>query len=341
MQAYRITAGQGIGSLQRVALAPREPGPFEVRVRIKAVSLNFRDLMVARGEYHYQKAGGASVIPASDAAGEVVAVGAAVTRYRPGDRVMGAFLPDWIDGEPNLVNTARAPGAGDDGVLASEVVFSEHSLVAIPAALSDEQAATLPCAAVTAWNALFVAGRARAGQTALLLGTGGVSIWGLQLAKAAGLRAIITSSSAEKLARARELGADDLINYRDHPEWQDEVLRVTGGEGAHVVLEVGGEGTLQRSVAAARHGGAIGIIGGVSGFASVPVSPLALIAGNKRLEGIFVGSRKMLEDVARLVERARIAPVIDRVYGFDEAPAAFERLASGRHFGKIVIRVDA
>ncbi|MFY2640796.1 zinc-dependent alcohol dehydrogenase family protein [Achromobacter insuavis] len=337
MQAYQITAGQGIGSLQRVERAAREPGPFEVRVRIKAVSLNFRDLMVARGDY--LKVAGSPVVPASDAAGEVLAVGAGVTRFKAGDRVMGAFLPDWIDGEPTPANTARAPGAASDGVLAGEVVFSEHSLVAIPDSLSDEQAATLPCAAVTAWNALFVAGRARAGQTALLLGTGGVSIWGLQLAKAAGLRAIITSSSAAKLARARELGADDLINYRETPEWQDEVLRATGGEGAHVVLEVGGEGTLQRSIAAVRHGGAVGIIGGVSGFASVPVSPLALIAGNKRLEGIFVGSRKMLEDVTRLVDRARIAPVIDRVYGFDEAPAAFEHLASGRHFGKIVIRV--
>lgn len=339
MQAYQITGGQGIGSLKRVALTLRELGPYEVRVRIKAVSLNFRDLMVARGDYLSTAAD--PVIPGSDAAGVVVAVGAGVTRYQTGDRVMGAFMPDWIDGEPTPVNTARAPGAATDGVLASEVIFAEHGLVAIPDSLSDEQAATLPCAAVTAWNALFVAGRARAGQTALLLGTGGVSIWGLQLAKAAGLRAIITSSSADKLARARELGADGLVNYRDTPEWQDEVLRLTGGEGAHVVLEVGGEGTLTRSVAAARMGGAIGIIGGVSGFAATPVSPLALIAGNKRLEGIFVGSRKMLEDVVRVVDTSRIAPVIDRVYGFDDAPAAFEHLASGRHFGKIVIRVDA
>ncbi|MBB1626714.1 NAD(P)-dependent alcohol dehydrogenase [Achromobacter sp. UMC71] len=338
MQAYQVIGGQGIGSLKRVALTPRDPGPYEVRVRINAVSLNFRDLMVARGDY--LKTSGGPVVPASDAAGVVVAVGAGVTRYKAGDRVMGAFMPDWIDGEPTPANTALAPGAATDGVLASEVIFAEHGLVAIPDSLSDEQAATLPCAAVTAWNALFVAGRARAGQTALLLGTGGVSIWGLQLAKAAGLRAIITSSSADKLARARELGADGLVNYRETPEWQDEVLRLTGGEGAHVVLEVGGEGTLTRSVAAARMGGSIGIIGGVSGFAATPVSPLALIAGNKRLEGIFVGSRKMLEDVARVVDTSRIAPVIDRVYGFDEVPAAFEHLASGRHFGKIVIRVN-
>jgi len=338
MQAYQVSGGQGIGSLKRVALTPREPGPFEVRVRIKAVSLNFRDLMVARGDY--LKTSGSPVIPASDAAGQVVAVGAGVTRFKTGDRVMGAFMPNWIDGDPTPANTALAPGAATDGVLATEAIYAEHGLVAIPDSLSDEQAATLPCAAVTAWNTLFVAGQARAGQTALLLGTGGVSIWGLQLAKAAGLHAIITSSSADKLARARELGADGLINYRDTPEWQDEVLRLTHGEGAHVVLEVGGEGTLVRSVAAARMGGTIGIIGGVSGFAATPVSPLALIAGSKRLQGIFVGSRKMLEDVTRLVHTARIAPVIDRVYGFDEAPAAFEHLASGRHFGKIVIRVD-
>jgi NADPH:quinone reductase-like Zn-dependent oxidoreductase len=173
----------------------------------------------------------------------------------------------------------------------------------------------------------------------LFLGTGGVSIWGLQLAKAAGMRTIITSSSADKLARARELGADLTINYRETPQWQDEVLRLTGGEGAHVVVEVGGEGTLERSVAAARMGGTIAVIGGVSGFAAVPVAPLALIAGVKRLEGIFVGSRKMLEDVARFVDVARIAPVIDRVYSFAEAREAFEHLASGRHFGKLVIRV--
>lgn len=337
MQAYTITNGRNIASLARVAREPQALGPQDVRVRINAVSLNFRDLMVARGDY--LQGSSAPVIPASDAAGEVIAVGAGVTRFAVGDRVMGAFFPDWIDGEATPATTRVAPGAATDGVLATERVFAESALVATPASLSDEQASTLPCAAVTAWNALFVAGRAKAGQTALFLGTGGVSIWGLQLAKAAGLRAIITSSSAEKLARAQAMGADGLINYRETPEWQVEVLRLTGGEGAHVVVEVGGEGTLARSVTAARMGGAVAVIGGVSGFAAVPVAPLALIAGAKRLEGIFVGSRKMLEDVARFVEVAGIKPVIDRVYEFDEAPAAFEHLASGGHFGKVVIRV--
>ncbi|CAB5512086.1 Alcohol dehydrogenase [Achromobacter anxifer] len=337
MQAYTVTSGKDIAGLTLVTRQPRELGPLELRVRIKAVSLNYRDLMVARGEY--LKGSGDPVIPASDAAGEVIEVGSGVTRYKIGDRVMGAFMPDWIDGEPTPATVALAPGAATDGMLATESIFSEHALVAIPDFLSDEQASTLPCAAVTAWNALFVAGRAKAGQTALFLGTGGVSIWGLQLAKAAGMRTIITSSSADKLARARELGADLTINYRETPEWQDEVRRLTGGEGAQVVVEVGGEGTLERSVAAARMGGTIAVIGGVSGFASVPVAPLALISGVKRLEGIFVGSRKMLEDVARFVDVARIAPVIDRVYSFDQAREAFEHLASGKHFGKLVIRV--
>ena len=177
-------------------------------------------------------------------AGVVAAVGERVTRFRVGDRVMGAFMPDWVDGEPTPAKTALAPGAATDGVLAEEAVYAEHGLVATPAGLSDEEAATLPCAAVTAWNALFVGGRAQAGQTALLLGTGGVSIWGLQLAKAAGLRAIVTSSSNRKLEQARELGADVLINYRETPEWQVEALRQTDGDGAHVVVEVGGQGTL-------------------------------------------------------------------------------------------------
>ncbi|CAB3639278.1 zinc-dependent alcohol dehydrogenase family protein [Achromobacter pestifer] len=337
MQAYTIISGGDLASLARVTREPQALGPREVRVRINAVSLNFRDLMVARGDY--LQGSSDPVIPASDAAGDVIAVGAEVTRFAVGDRVMGSFFPDWIDGEATPATTHVAPGAATDGVLATERVFAESALAATPPSLSDEQASTLPCAAVTAWNALFVAGRAKAGQTALFLGTGGVSIWGLQLAKAAGLRAVITSSSTEKLARAQAMGADGLINYRETPEWQDEVLRLTGGEGAHVVVEVGGEGTLARSVTAARMGGAVAVIGGVSGFASVPVAPLALIAGGKRLEGIFVGSRKMLEDVARFVEVAGIKPVIDQVYGFDEARAAFEHLASGGHFGKIVIRV--
>lgn len=337
MQAYTVISGKDIASLTRVTREPQALGLHDVRVRINAVSLNFRDLMVARGDY-LQGASG-PVIPASDAAGEVIEVGKGVTRFAAGDRVMGSFFPDWIDGDATPAATRIAPGAATDGVLSTERVFAETALAATPASLSDEQASTLPCAAVTAWNALFVAGGAKAGHTALFLGTGGVSVWGLQLAKAAGLRAIVTSSSSGKLERARAMGADGLINYRDTPEWQDEALRLTGGEGAHVVLEVGGEGTLARSVAAARMGGTIAVIGGVSGFAAVPVAPLALIAGSKRLQGIFVGSRRMLEDVARFVEVAGIAPVIDRVFGFDEAPAAFEHLASGGHFGKVVIRV--
>ncbi|MFG0229127.1 NAD(P)-dependent alcohol dehydrogenase [Achromobacter sp. 413638] len=337
MQAYYVTGGKGIESLKRVTLESKALGPYDVRVRVHAVSLNFRDLMVADGIY--LKGSGAPVIPASDMAGVVAAVGERVTRFRVGDRVMGAFMPDWVDGEPTPAKTALAPGAATDGVLAEEAVYAEHGLVATPAGLSDEEAATLPCAAVTAWNALFVGGRAQAGQTALLLGTGGVSIWGLQLAKAAGLRAIVTSSSNRKLEQARELGADVLINYRETPEWQVEALRQTDGDGAHVVVEVGGQGTLERSVAAVRMGGTVSMIGGVSGFGATPVAPLALIGGAKRLEGIFVGSRKMLEDLARFVSVAGIKPAIDRVFGFDEAPAAFAHLASGSHFGKVVIRV--
>ena len=243
MQAYHVTGGKGIESLKRVTLESKALGPYDVRARSRRV-LNFRDLMVADGIY--LKGSGAPVIPASDMAGVVAAVGERVTRFRVGDRVMGAFMPDWVDGEPTPAKTALAPGAATDGVLAEEAVYAEHGLVATPAGLSDEEAATLPCAAVTAWNALFVGGRAQAGDGAAA-GHGRRVDLGVAAGQAAGLRAIVTSSSNRKLEQARELGADVLINYRETPEWQVEALRQTDGDGAHV----GGSGR-------AGHAGALG-----------------------------------------------------------------------------------
>jgi NADPH:quinone reductase-like Zn-dependent oxidoreductase len=239
MQAYRILPGATIAGLERFDRETLSPAAREVRVRIRAVSLNYRDLMLARGTYLVSS--DKPVIPCSDGAGEVIAVGSEVTRFRPGDRAAGAFFPGWIEGAPTPAKTARSLGGNVDGMLAEEVILPEEALVAIPPHLDFAEAATLPCAGVTAWNTLFVEGGLKPGDSVLLLGTGGVSIWALQLAKAAGLGTILTSSSDEKLERARALGADHLINYRTTPEWQDEVRHLTGGRGVDLVVEVGGQ----------------------------------------------------------------------------------------------------
>jgi len=336
MKAYRIRAGRGIDSLALAEEAPAPLGAGQVRLRVRAVSLNFRDLMIADGRY--QAGGERAVIPASDAVAEVIELGPGATRWALGDRVATSFFPHWHAGAASAHATREPFGADADGVLAEQIVVSQDSVFAVPAHLDDAQAATLTCAGVTAWNALFVEAGLRPGQSVLLLGTGGVSIWGLQLAKAAGLRAIVTSSSDAKLERARALGADATINYRSHPEWQDEVLRLTGGAGVDAVLEVGGAGTLARSLRAAAMNGTVAIIGGVSGFAG-EFDPFGLIMGAKRLSGIFVGSRGMGEDLARFVGVNKIAPVVDRAFAFEQAGEAYRYLQSGSHFGKVVIRV--
>lgn len=337
MQAYQIKAGQQIAGLEQVQRSISAPAAHQVQVRVHAVSLNYRDLMIADGKY--LSTGDASVIPCSDGAGEIVAVGAQVTRFRVGDRVAAAFFPEWLHGAPTLQNTANALGGSVDGMLAEHVVLHEEALVAMPAHLGYVEAATLPCAGVTAWNALFVEGGLRAGDSVLLLGTGGVSIWALQLAKAAGLRTVITSSSDEKLDRACGLGASATINYRTTPEWQDEVLRLTDGRGVDLVLEVGGQGTLTRSIASARMGGTAAIIGGVSGFGLGELNPFALIGGAKRLCGVLVGSRDMFEDLNRFVSANEIHPVVDRVFPFQQAREAYSYLKGAGHFGKVVIEV--
>lgn len=336
MKAYRIRSGAGIGTLESFERPSLALAAGQIRVRVRAVSLNFRDLMVADGSYSARP--DALVVPASDAVGEIVEVGEGAGRWKVGDRVATSFFPHWLAGAPTAHTTRDAFGAIADGVLAEEIVVSEESVFAVPAHLDDAQAATLTCAGVTAWNAMFVEARLQPGASVLLLGTGGVSIWGLQLAKAAGLQAIITSSSDDKLARAQALGADATINYRTTPEWQDEVRRLTDGRGVDAVLEVGGQGTLQRSIDSAAIGGAISIIGGVSGFGG-EFNPFSLITGVKRLSGIFVGSRAMAEDLSRFVAVNKIAPVVDRVFGFDQAREAYRHLESGAHFGKVVIEV--
>lgn len=338
MRAYRIHSGRGPNALERVDHSITSLGPHDVRIAVGAVSLNYRDLMISRGDYPVS--GENPPIAVADGAGEVIAVGPEVTRFRVGDRVIGSYFSRWIEGEPTAAKLASVPGATLDGFLSEEAVFHEDFLVAAPEHLSLVEASTLPCAGVTAWQALFVEGRVRPGNTVLLQGTGGVSIWALQLAKAAGLRAIITSSSDAKLERARALGADETINYRQHPEWQDDVLRLTSDKGVDLVVEVGGHDTLNRSVKATRIGGTVALVGGVSGFASA-LDIIPLLVGSKRLIGIAVGSRAMLEDLVRFVAHARIRPVIDRTFRFDEAREAYAYLESAKHFGKVVIEVAA
>jgi NADPH:quinone reductase-like Zn-dependent oxidoreductase len=337
MHAYHITPGAGIDSLEHVVLPRPELQHHQVRVKVRAVALNYRDLMVAHGTY--PTSGEGAVVPGSDAAGEVIEVGPGVQRLRVGDRVATAFFPQWEDGKVSPEKTALTLGAGGAGALTEELVLHEGGLVALPEHLSYEEAATLTCAGVTAWNALFVEGGLQAGDSVLLLGTGGVSVWALQLAKAAGLRTIVTSSSDTKLERARALGADVLVNYRKHPEWQEEVLRATGGKGVDLVLEVGGQDTLARSIAAAGMGGKVAVIGGLGGGFETSVQLLGIVVGGKSMRGIYVGSRKMQEDLTRLVAQRHIKPVVDSVFDIHKAREAYQHLASGQHFGKVVIRV--
>ncbi|TDR39964.1 D-arabinose 1-dehydrogenase-like Zn-dependent alcohol dehydrogenase [Tahibacter aquaticus] len=337
MQAYHVHPGRNFDGIVPVTRSVAAPGPGEVRVRIRAVALNYRDLMVIRGDYLGSDA--APVIPTSDGAGEVIEVGAAVTRFKAGDRVATTFFRNWIEGRATPEKTAQSFGGAIDGFLAEEVVLSQDALVAVPEHLDFAEAATLTCAGVTAWNSLFVEGDARPGDSVLLLGTGGVSVWGLQLAKAAGLQALITSSSDAKLERARALGADTAINYTTTPHWHEPVLAATRGEGVEVVIEVGGAGTLKQSLLATRMGGTVAIVGGVSGWGS-EVDPFQLIRGAKRVSGIYVGSRAMLQDLSRFVALHKIRPVVDRVFPFAQARAAYEYLASGSHFGKVVIALD-
>jgi NADPH:quinone reductase-like Zn-dependent oxidoreductase len=336
LAVYGIRRGAGIEGLVRATRASAALAPHDVRVRIRAVALNYRDLMVARGDSGVP---GLDIVPASDGAGEVIEIGSAVTRFRAGDRVIGAFFPDWHDGAPDTAKVARALGGSADGVLAEEVVMDENAWVAMPAHLDFVEAATIPCAAVTAWHALFALDPLKPGDSVLLLGTGGVSTWALQLAKAAGLRVVITSSDDAKLDRALALGADATINYRRTPEWQGEALRLTGGRGVDRVLDVGGPDTLPRSIAAVRSGGTIAVIGRLTGTAGVTLDPAALFGGSKRLAGVLVGSRAMTADVARFVEVAGIRPVIDRLFDFDDARAAYAYLGGAQHFGKVVIRL--
>ncbi|KAA3625918.1 MAG: NAD(P)-dependent alcohol dehydrogenase [Proteobacteria bacterium] len=334
MRAWQICSGDGIDALQCVERECRSPGHGEVRVAVKASSINYRDLStvrdpVARG-IEFPR------VPNSDAAGEVVEVGPGVEDLAPGDRVASCFFQRWEDGPCSGAAMASALGGPVDGVLAEEVVLRADGVVPVPAHLSYEEAATLPCAALTAWNALVGIAGVKAGDTVLLLGTGGVSIFALQFARVLGVRVIITSSSDEKLARAADMGAWRTVNYRVHPDWEREVLALTGGAGVDAVVEVGGAGTLSRSISAVRVAGVIALIGVLTGG---EIDPAAIMRKSVRLQGLYVGPRRMFREMNRAIDFHRLRPVIHETYGFDDARAAYHAMAGARHLGKLVVTV--
>jgi NADPH:quinone reductase-like Zn-dependent oxidoreductase len=331
-----VRPGAQIEGLKLLEESPAALGPGQVRVRMRAASLNFRDLAIAQGWYPAVTKD--PLVPGSDGVGQVVETGPGAATFKPGERVATSFFPDWVDGRMTVPQVRTALGGGGAGTFAEEIVLPETALIRSPAHLDDAQAATLTCAGVTAWRALFTTGELLPGGTVLLLGTGGVSIWALLLAKAAGMRVIITSSSDAKLERARALGADETINYVTTPEWSTEVRRLTGGEGVDTVLEVGGEKTVAQSVASVRPQGTVVIIGAVSGIGG-GIAPRSLIAGATRVQGIYVGSRRMHEDLARFVELKQISPVVDRTFALSEAPDAYRYFQAGKHFGKVTLAV--
>ncbi len=336
MRLYRIEAPSGIEDLTLTEADEPTPKAREILVRVHACSLNYRDLMAVRGQYPAVKEG--SLVPLSDGAGEVVAIGDGVSRFAVGDRVAGGFFDRWQGGQLTSALERTARGGFLDGMLAEYVTLSEEGAVRIPEHLTYEEAATLPCAALTAWHALVVFGGLRPGETVLTQGTGGVSVFAVQFARVAGARVIATSSSDEKLERVRALGAAETINYRDTPEWDREAKRLTNRIGVDLVVEVGGPGTFARSMEAARTGGRIAVIGLLSGPGE-KVDPLTILRRRLKVEGVLVGSTEMFEAMNRAIALHGIRPVIDRVFPFEEARAAYRHMEQAGHFGKIVISV--
>jgi len=332
MKVYQIVSDGGIDALALNEIDVPKPGPNEVLIQIKASSINYRDLStienpVPRGIPFPR-------IPNSDGAGEVVEVGSEVTRFKTGDRVCGIFFQDWIDGELTELDTQKMLGGTAEGMLGEYRVVPEHGLVLTPPHLTDVEAATLPCAALTAWNSMVEAGGVTTGSTVLLLGTGGVSVVAQQICNMLGARTVVTSSSDAKLARIRDLGAWQTINYRSNPDWDREVLDVTRGQGVDHTVEVGGAGTLQKSMNSTRFSGSLGIIGILTGG---EVDPLAILRRSLRLTGIYVGSRRMFENMNRAISAHEMHPVVDATYSFENARQAYHDMRAANHFGKLVI----
>jgi len=325
----------GIENLALVERAEPQPGANEVVVKFHAASLNYRDLLFVKGLYNPKAR--LPAVPFSDGAGEVVAAGANVKKWQVGSRVCPIFTQAWTEGSLTAEKRRTTLGAGDvEGVLREYGAFDENGLVEIPEHLSFEQAATLPCAGVTAWNALIVSGQVKAGDSVLTLGTGGVSVFALQFAKMHGARVIATSSSDEKLEKAKRLGADEVINYKRTPDWYKEVLRLTDKLGIDHVVEVGGAGTLSKSLNAVRIGGHVAVIGILAGAGEF--DPRSILMKAVRMQGLLVGSRRMFEEMNKAVESNGLKPVIDKTFAFEDAAAALRYMETGAHFGKVVVK---
>ncbi|HWF01219.1 MAG TPA: NAD(P)-dependent alcohol dehydrogenase [Caulobacteraceae bacterium] len=334
MRALQLTGGLGLDNLKVLDIEDPVPGPHEVRLRMRAVSLNYRDLLMVNGVYGGQTP--LPLTPFSDGCGVVEAVGEKVTRVAVGDRVATMFFQDWISGPPTPEGLRSALGMPIPGAGRDLAVFHENGVSKVPDFLSDEEVACLPCAALTAWRALFEDANLKPGASVLLLGTGGVSIFGLQFAKAAGYRTIVTSSSDEKLERARVLGADQGVNYRTAPEWGAPVRAAAGRGGVDFIMGVGGAMLTEglKAISLMGHIAIIGVLGGA--VEQLPFG--AMIGTGAKLQGVMVGSRTMFEDMCKAIGQHRIQPVVDKVFAFEDAVAAFETMGRGEHFGKIVLK---
>jgi len=335
MQTWEIVSGDGVDALKLVERETPIPGPGQVRVRMNANSINYRDLITIEG------AGARklpfSIVPNSDGAGVITAVGEGV-KLKEGDRVTSCFFEEWVAGEISAPVMASALGGARQGVLAEEVILPEDGVIHTPAGLTDEEASTLPCAALTAWHALTLPRPVKAGETVLLLGTGGVSVFAQQFCTMMGARTIVTSSSDDKLEKMKSLGAGEVINYRTNPEWDAAVLELTGGSGVDRVVEVGGPGTFDRSVNAVRVGGIIGLIGVLTGMSGA-TNPTSIMRKSITVRGIYVGSRAMFGDMNRAIEAHNLKPMIDQTFDFKDARSAYHAMRGAGHFGKLVIKM--
>jgi NADPH:quinone reductase-like Zn-dependent oxidoreductase len=338
MKVVEIAGSFGLRNVKQAERPEPRPGPGEVVLRMCAASLNYRDLLTVRG--HYDPKQPLPLIPCSDGVGDVVAVGDGVTRVATGDRVATIFAQRWISGEPTLPRLRSTLGGPLDGTLAQMMKLDAEGVVAVPQHLDDHEAATLTCAGVTAWNALVGEPRLMPGDTVLVQGTGGVSIFALQLASLFGARVIVTSSSDDKLERSKELGAWRTINYVTNPQWGKRCLELTDGQGVDRIVEVGGAGTLAQSLKAVRPGGRIALLGVLSGIAS-ELNILPIFMKQVCVQGVLVGHRESFEEMNRAIEAHRLRPVVDRVFALDETREALEHMASAAHFGKICIAIPA
>ena len=336
MKAWQIVSDGGVDALALAEVDTPEPGPGEVRVKMHANSINYRDLTTIEDPVSRKLP--YPTVPNSDGAGEITALGAGVTGVKVGDRVASCFFSDWEAGPCSTAAMASALGGARQGVLAEEVVLPAGGVIPIPDGLGYEEAATLPCAALTAWHALTQPRPVIAGETVVLLGTGGVSVFAQQFCKLMGARTIVTSSSDAKLERMKALGASETVNYRTTPDWDAEVMRLTDGQGADRIVEVGGPGTLQKSIEATRVGGTIGLIGILTGAAG-QITPTSIMRKSLTVRGIYVGPRQMFAEMNTAIEAHGLRPVIDRTFGFEDARDAYHAMRAAGHFGKLVIRV--